>query len=347
MRGAFLLLLAATATPVLAQSAGTAPAQSPPADPGCTAEHAAMGHCTMSPPKPEPAKADPAPADPHAGHDMSNEQAPTPAAPPSAVDPHAGHDMGQAGSGPEPAPPPPEALAGPAHAADAVYGPDMARARSILRREHGGMPSYLVMVERADTVFRNGRDGYALDGQAWFGGDIDKLWLKGEVEGNWGEGLEHSEVQALWSHAIDPWFDLQTGVRYDPQPGPDRAHLVFGVQGLAPHWWEVDGAIFLSSKGELTARAEAEYDLRITQRLILQPRIEIDLSAQDVRELGIGAGLSEAALGVRLRYQPTPLFAPYVGVEYERAFGDTARFRRDEGEDRDSVNLLAGVRFFF
>ena len=122
---------------------------------------------------------------------------------------------------------------------------------------------------------------------------------------------------------------------------------MLGLQGLAPHWWEVDGALFLSNKGELTARAEAEYDLRITQELVLQPRLEIDLSAQDMRELGIGAGLSEAAVGVRLRYQPTPLFAPYVGVEYERAFGDTARFRRDEGEDRDSVNLLAGIRFFF
>lgn len=255
--------------------------------------------------------------------------------------------MSSMADGPEPGPPPTAALRGPPHAADLVYGADMARARSVLRREHGGMPAYLVMAERLETVIRDGRDGYAFDGQAWFGGDIDKLWLKGEAEGIWREEVEHAEVQALWSHAIDPWFDLQAGVRYDPQPGPDRAHLVFGLQGLAPHWWEVDGAVFLSNKGELTARGEAEYDLRITQEIILQPRVELDLSAQNIRELGLGAGLSEASIGARLRYQPTPLFSPYVGIEYERAFGNTARFRHDEGEERDSLNLLAGVRFFF
>ena len=314
------------------------PAEAPAAASGCTAEHAAMGHCTMPAPSPQPSPK-PEAADSHAGHDM-------PAAPAEA-DPHAGHDMASPSGGPQPAPAPAEALAGPAHAADSVYGADMARARAILRSEHGGMPAYLFMVERAETVVRRGRDGYALDAQAWFGGDIDKLWLKGEAEGAWGAKPEHAEVQALWSHAIDPWFDLQAGLRFDPQPGPNRTHLVLGVQGLAPHWWEVDGALFLSSKGELTARAEAEYDLRITQQLILQPRLEVNLSAQRIRELGIGAGLTDAAVGLRLRYQPTPLFAPYVGVEYERALGATARFRRAEGEDKDSLNLLAGVRFFF
>ena len=110
---------------------------------------------------------------------------------------------------------------------------------------------------------------------------------------------------------------------------------------------EVEGALFLSNKGELTARAEAEYDLRITQRLILQPRIEVALSAQDIPELDIGAGLSEASLGLRLRYQVSPLVAPYVGVEYEHAFGDTRDFRRAEGEKADGLNLLAGIRFWF
>lgn len=352
MRLAFLFLLGTVSAPTFAQHGNHAEPETQ-AQSGCTAEHAAMGHCTMPAQekaaetpstKPDPhaghdMSAEPTAADPHAGHDMS--------AQPAQADPHAGHDMPTAAEGPETGPPPPEALAGPEHAADAVYGSGMERARSILRREHGGMPAYLFMVERAETVSRSGRDGYALDAQAWIGGDIDKLWLKGEADGAWGERLEHAELQVLWSHAIDPWFDVQTGVRYDPQSSPDRGHLVLGIQGLAPHWWEVDGALFLSNKGELTARAEAEYDLRITQELVLQPRLEIDLSAQDMRELGIGAGLSEAAVGVRLRYQPTPLFAPYVGVEYERAFGDTARFRRDEGEDRDSVNLLAGIRFFF
>jgi copper resistance protein B len=264
------------------------------------------------------------------------------------ADPHAGHDTGQAPATDVPvAPPPPEALSGPAHAADAVWGSAMERSRNIMREEHGGMPAYKFLVDRAETSFRDGRDGYLFDMQAWYGGDIDKLWLKSEVEGSWGEKQEHAEVQALWSHAIGPWFDLQAGARFDPQPGPNRTHLVLGVQGLAPYWWEVEGALFLSNKGELTARAEAEYDLRITQKLILQPRAEVELSAQNINELGIGAGISEASLGARLRYQISPLVAPYLGVEYERAFGNTRDFRRAEGDDPGGFNLLAGVRLWF
>jgi copper resistance protein B len=244
-------------------------------------------------------------------------------------------------------PPPPEALSGPVHAADTVYGSAMERGRNILREEHGGMAAHKLLVDRAETRVRDGRDGYLLDLQAWYGGDINKLWLKKEIEGDWGSNLEHAEIQALWSHAIGPWFDLQAGARFDAQPGPNRTHLALGVQGLAPYWWEVEGTVFLSNKGELTARAEAEYDLRITQTLILQPRAEIELSAQDIEELGIGAGLSEGSLGLRLRYQISPLVAPYVGVEYERAFGQTADFRHEEGEERGGFNLLAGVRLWF
>lgn len=223
----------------------------------------------------------------------------------------------------------------------------MQRSRQMLREEHGGMLAGKILVDRLEARFRDGQDGFLVDAQAWYGGDIDKFWLKSEVEGSWGEPIEHAEVQALWSHAIGPWFDLQTGLRYDPQPGPDRAHLVLGVQGLAPYWWEVDAALFLSNKGDVTARVEAEYDLRITQKLILQPRAEVDLSLQDVPGLGIGSGLTNAALGARLRYQLSPLVAPYIGVEYERAFGATRRFLNAEGEDAGGLNLLAGIRFWF
>lgn len=223
----------------------------------------------------------------------------------------------------------------------------MEHGRNILRDEHGGQPAYKVMIDRAEVRIRDGSEGYLLEAQAWYGGAIDKLWLKSEVEGDWGEAIEHAEVQALWSHAIGPWFDFQAGARFDPQPGPNRTHLVLGVQGLAPYWWEMEGAVFLSNKGELTARAEAEYDLRISQKVILQPRAEVQLSAQDVDELGIGAGLTEGSLGLRLRYQFSPLIAPYVGVEYERAFGDTRDYRRAEGDDPSDVTLLVGLRAWF
>jgi len=324
-----LLLFAASAlsSPALAQqqdhSGHQMPAEQQP-DPH-------VGHQIPAEPQPQP--------DPHAGHQM-------PAQP--AADPHAGHDMGtMAGPEPQPAPPPPEALSGPKNAADAYWGADMQRGRNILREEHGGLPAYRFLIDRAETSIRDGRDGYLADIQAWYGGDIDKLWLKSEVEGPWGKKLEHAEVQALWSHAIGPWFDLQAGVRYDPQPGPNRTHLVLGVEGLAPYWWELEGAVFLSNKGDVTARAEAEYDLRITQKLILQPRAEVDLSLQDVPELAIGSGLTNASLGFRLRYQISPLVAPYIGVEYARAFGDTRRFLRAEGENIGGFSLLAGIRLWF
>jgi copper resistance protein B len=283
-----------------------------------------MGHCT---PAATPAPSPGATADPHAGHNMS----------------------GAATSGPPVAPPPREALSGPPHAADQVFGPDrMAAAREGIRAEHGGGQTYRFLADQLELNLRNGRDGYAWEGvQFWYGGDLNKLWIKSDGEGTFGEGVERAEVQALFSRAIAPFFDLQAGVRYDFRPRPDRAHLVLGIQGLAPYWFEIEAAAFLSEKGDITARAEVEYDLRITQRLILQPRAELDLSLQDIPELGIGAGLSTAEAGLRLRYEIVPEFAPYVGVQYERAIGDTADFRRASGDEVGGWSLVLGVRAWF
>lgn len=136
-------------------------------------------------------------------------------------------------------------------------------------------------------------------------------------------------------------------MRQDFGHGPDRTHAVIGVEGLAPWWFEVEGALFLSDKGDLTARIEGSYDQRITQRLIVQPMAEIGLAAQDVPESGIGAGLSDIELGLRLRYEIVREFAPYVGIEWARKIGDTARFARADGDDVDSLNVVAGVKLWF
>jgi copper resistance protein B len=223
----------------------------------------------------------------------------------------------------------------------------MAPARTQLLHEHGDIKTSRILIDQLEWRTRNGRDGYFLNGEVSYGGDIDKLRMTTEVEGEFGHSPDHAEVQGLWSHALDPWFNLQTGVRYDVRPDPGRAHLVLGIQGLAPYWFEIDAAAFLSDKGDLTARFEGEYDQRLTQKLILQPRVEFNLSAQDVREIGIGSGLSSAEAGLRLRYQFIPEFAPYVGVNYERAFGDTADFRRMDGKDVGGWNLVLGVRSWF
>ena len=293
--------------------------------------------------------ATPAKVDPHAGHDMST----MPAQPVSpAANPMAGHGMSAmpttapagtdlpAGS----APPPPIPTD---HAADAVYGSAMQMGRHHLTAGHGGQKFSQVMFNIAEAQFRNGRDGFEWDGEGWYGGDINRLWIKSEGDGAFGRSLERAEVQALYSRAIGPYFNLQGGLRYDFKPNPSRAYAAIGFEGLAPNFFEVEGTLFLSNKGEVLARAEGYYDQRITQRLILQPRIELNLAAQNSRELGIGSGLSDAEIGLRLRYDIRREFAPYVGVQYRRAFGQTRRFLKDEGEDAGGWSLLTGVRVWF
>ena len=332
------IFIAAVATPALAQQDHGAAVQQAPADPHAQHqmdEQSADPHAGHAmPPKPSE------PTDPHAGHQM-------PSAPATdAHHAHAGHEPGI----PDPpgGPPSAAALGGPAHAADAIFGAaTMAPAREVVRKEHGDIKSGMILIDQLEAVIGKGKDGYAWNAQGWYGGDIDRLWFKTEGEGSFGEKLESAEVQALWSRALDPWWNLQAGVRHDFRTGPDRSYAVLGVQGLAPYWFEVDGALFLSDKGDVTARFEAEYDQRLTQKLILQPAAELNFSAQDVPELGIGSGLSTAELGLRLRYQFVPEFAPYVGVKYERAFGDTADFRRAQGEKAGGWKFLIGIRSWF
>lgn len=223
----------------------------------------------------------------------------------------------------------------------------MAKSREQLRAEQGETRTYRVMVDQLEARIHDDRDGYLWDAQGWYGGDIDKLWIKTEGKGRFGENTEDAELQALWSRAITPWFDFQAGLRYDFRPDPERGYLVVGVQGLAPYFFEIDAAAFLSDEGDVSARFEAEYDLLITQRLVLQPRAEVSLAVQEVRELGIGSGVNDVELGLRLRYEFAPEFAPYVGVGWERKLGETADFARDEGEDVDSFALVAGVRLWF
>ncbi|MEO1169858.1 MAG: copper resistance protein B [Pseudomonadota bacterium] len=274
----------------------------------------------------------------HSGHQMDALQS---------SDPHQGHDMGLDTAIPQSGPPP-EAFTGPDHAADTVFPPEaMAEARAALPPELGGGIHRFFGIDRLEAQIADGEDAYVWELNAWYGGDIDKLWIKSEGEGEFGGPLEEAEIQALWSHAIGPYFDVQAGVRYDIRPEPDRAHAVLGIQGLAPYFFEIDVAGFLSDEGDLTARIEAEYDQRITQKLILQPRVELNLSAQDIPELGIGSGLSDLEAGLRLRYEFVPEFAPYVGVEWQRQFGDTADFTRAAGGDSDRIVFLAGVKLWF
>ena len=266
---------------------------------------------------------------------------------------HAGHDMGAmqdmemtgtalpAGNAPAPKPPMD-------HYADRQFpAADMAQSRMAMMHEQGGQSFSQVMFNLAEVQVRQGRDGYRWDGEAWFGGDINRLTLKSEGEGVFRRGVESAEIQALYSRAIGPYFNLQAGIRHDFQPSPSRTYATIGFEGLAPYWFEVEGAAFLSDKGDVLGRFEGYYDQRLTQRLVLQPRVELNLSAQDIPENKIGSGLVDAELGLRLRYEITRQFAPYIGVSYEAKTGRTADYARADGEDPTTTSLVAGVRIWF
>ena len=263
---------------------------------------------------------------------------------------HASHtDMGHSTPMPEAHPLEAHAPAttGPINAADAIWGADaMQKSRRDLYIEHGGARLLWFQADRLEFSTSDGGERFLWDVQGYYGGDLDKLWLKSEGEGAFGEALEDAEIQALYSRAIAPFFDLQAGVRQD-LTGPKRTHAVIGIQGLAPYEFEIDAALFLSTKGDLTARIEAEYDQRLTQRLILQPRAELSLAAQDVAELGVGKGLDSIEAGVRLRYEIAPEFAPYIGIEQQWKLGNSADFARLAGEDHSTTAFVAGLRFWF
>lgn len=302
------------------------------------------GHAGHAGHAPQPAQPDPhaghampqAQPDPHAGHVIAG---PTPPEIPTSAD-----DVGRAGQ----TPPPPAAFSGPAHAADAIFGTEaMAASRAQVLAETGAMRTTAFILERLEAGFGDDDTTLVWDAQGWIGGDINRLVWKAEGEGVSGDGVDDIEVQALYSRAVRPFWDVQIGVRHDFADGDDTTHLVAGVQGVAPGWWEVDAALFLSSDGDLTARVEAEYDLRLTQRLILQPRVELDLSAADEPARGLSSGFTGAEAGLRLRYEIRREFAPYVGVEWHSALGGAADLARAAGHPVEETRFLIGLRAWY
>lgn len=204
----------------------------------------------------------------------------------------------------------------------------------------------MLLIDRLE--YFDGRDarGIALDAQGWYGTDANKLWLKTEDETGAGR-LQDLRFEALWAHPLGIYWNTQLGVRHDFGAGPDRTWAAFGIQGLAPYWFDVEATFYVGQSGRTAFRFESEYELLLTQRLVLQPRFEVNLYGRDDPQLGIGSGLSDAAAGLRLRYEFTRKFAPYVGVEFERKFGRTADFARNAGEPAFDPRLVAGVRFWF
>lgn len=206
----------------------------------------------------------------------------------------------------------------------------------------------MLLADQVEHSFAHPARSFRFNGQSWIGGDYNRLWINTEGTRVYEGGLEDADIQFLYGRLVAPFWDLQGGVRYfRAKPGaPSRGSAVIGIQGLAPYWFELQAATFISHKGEVSGRVEAEYDVLLTQRLIAQPRVETNLAVQSVRELGIGRGLSDAEVGLRVRYEIRREIAPYVGLVLTSRFGRTADFARADNEPVRSLGLVIGVRLW-
>lgn len=192
-----------------------------------------------------------------------------------------------------------------------------------------------------------GSPDFRWSGQGWIGSDYDKLWIKSEGFRRSNGRVDDGRHEFLYDRAISSYFDLQGGVRTDLDTRPTRNWGAFGIQGLAPLFFNVEATGYVSDQGHLAARFEASYDLLLTQRLILQPEVEINLYSKSDPARLVGAGFSDIDTGLRLRYEIDRKFAPYLGVAYEGKFGQTAAFARRAGEGTSGVRLLFGIRSWF
>ncbi|MGH8567403.1 MAG: copper resistance protein B [Gammaproteobacteria bacterium] len=205
-----------------------------------------------------------------------------------------------------------------------------------------------VQAEQSEFRFaQGGAETYSWDVRGWIGGDYERLWFKTQGDDRLDGAVETAELQLRYTRLVTAFWELAAGVRYDLEPEPSRGFAVFAAHGLAPYLYEVDADAFISEDGDVSARIEVEYQILITQRLVVQPALELDFAVQEVEEAGVGPGLSQVELGLRLRYEIVPELAPYVGFVWERKVGRTADLARRRGEDFDVPAFVAGVRFWF
>jgi len=205
---------------------------------------------------------------------------------------------------------------------------------------------FAVFADQLEWRDAEGDDLLVWDAQGWIGKDLIKFWWKadGEIEdGNVGD----AELQFLYSRSIATYWEAQVGLRTDIEPAQGHDWAVIGIQGLAPYFFEVDTQLFIGSSGRTAARLGAEYSFLFTQKLILTPEIEINAYGENDPAVRIGSGLSDIELGLRLRYEIRREFAPYIGVNWEKKYGTTADYAREDGLDTSDTQLVIGIRAWF
>lgn len=213
-------------------------------------------------------------------------------------------------------------------------------------RVHDSAINTFVLLDHLE--YQNADEGSTLawDALGWVGGDINRLWVRSEGERTNGV-TEDAELQVLYGHSIGPWWDVVAGVRQDFKPESPQTWAAFGIQGMALYDFEAQATAFIGENGQTAARLEGEYDILLTNRLILQPTAEANVYGKNDPERGVGSGLANTEVGLRLRYEIVRQFAPYIGVTWSRSYGNTADFIRDEGGDADEARFVAGIRLWF
>lgn len=204
---------------------------------------------------------------------------------------------------------------------------------------------FYVVRGEADWSRSDGENLFTWDSSGWVGGDVHKAWVRSQGEVHGGD-VDETDLWGLYSRNVATFWDLQAGVRHDFEPGP-VTYAALGVEGLSPYFFETGAHAFVSDDGDVSARIEQSFDLLITQRLVAEPHLEVNLYAQDVPELDVGAGISDIEVGLQVRYEIVRKLAPYVDVNYVRALGETAGLARARGKDPDELTVRLGLRFWF
>nr|AOH37570.1 copper resistance protein CopB [Luteimonas sp. JM171] len=317
-------------------------------------DHSKM-HMPAPPAKPEPkTETQDTESDPHAGHAMPATSArPTPETTPAAeavdhaamghgADHHMPMDGAAAGRDlpPDAAPLEPIPTVTPADRATAF--PDVGMGHPV----HGTSVQWFAQANRLETWDADEGDALAWDGSGWVGGDLNRIWVRSEGEAIDGS-VESADVEVLYGRAIARWWDAVVGIRHDFGDDPSQTFAALGVVGLAPYMFEIEATAYLGESGQTGLGVEAEYETLFTNRLILQSLVEAEFWGKDDASRGIGSGLSKAEAGLRLRYEFTRQFAPYIGVVHERTYGGTADLRRARGDDIDDTRFVIGLRTWF
>lgn len=211
---------------------------------------------------------------------------------------------------------------------------------------HGSAPFGMLLIDQLEAFHGRDANGQSWEAEGWYGNDENKLWVRTEGERSRGKP-EDGNLEAFWNRNVATFWSTQLGVRHDFGEGPGRTWAAFGVQGLAPYWFELEATGYVGANGRTAARLRADYEMLFTQRLILQPEAEVNLYGKNDPQRRIGSGISDVQFGLRLRYEIRRQFAPYIGVNWVRRIGTAADYARQDRQPVLDRQIVAGVRIWF